>query len=79
MNVIVVNLAGGTLHGRLIEEGNASVCVFSIEPRTEFVLLYEGNNDDDPPMVRLGDGLKSVTKWPMDALQAIPDQPVQTI
>jgi hypothetical protein len=76
---IIVSLAGGTLHGRLIEEGNASVCVSSIEPGVESVLLYEGNNDDDPPMVRLGDALKSVTKWPMEALQAIPDAPVQTV
>jgi hypothetical protein len=29
---IIVSLAGGTLHGRLIEEGNASVYVSSIEP-----------------------------------------------
>ena len=76
---VIVSLAGGMFHGRLIKEGNASVCVSSIEPGTEYVLLYEGNNDDDPPMVRLGDALKSVTKWPMEALQAIPDQPVQAI
>jgi hypothetical protein len=76
---IIVSLAGGTLHGRLIEEGNTSVCVSSIEPGVESVLLYEGNDDDDPPMVRLGDALKSVTKWPMEALQAIPDAPVQEI
>ena len=76
---IIVSFAGGTLHRRLIEEGNASVCVSSIEPGAEFVLLYEGNNDDDPPMVHLGDALKSVTKWPVEALQAIPDQPVQAI
>ena len=77
---IVVSLAGGTLHGILIEEGNVSVRVSSIEPRTEFVLLYEGNNDDDdPPMVRLGDALKSITKWPMEALQAILEKPQQAI
>jgi len=76
---IIVSLVGGTLHGHLIEEGNASVCVSSIEPGAKSVLLYEGNNDDDPPMVRLGDALKSVTKWPIEALQAIPDAPVQAI
>jgi len=65
---IIVSLAGGTLHGRLIEEGNVSVCVSSIQSRAESVLLYEGNNDDDPLMVRLGDALKSVTKRPMKAL-----------
>ena len=62
---IVVNLAGGTLHGRVIEEGNVLVCVSSIEPGAESVLMYEGNNDDDPPMVRLGDAMKFITKWPM--------------
>ena len=65
---IVVNLAGGTLCGRFIEEGNVSVCVSSIEPGAESVLLHEGNNDNDPPMVRLGDALKSITNWPMEAL-----------
>jgi hypothetical protein len=59
---IIVSLAGDTLHERLIEEGNVSACVFSIEPGAESALLYEGNNDDDPPMVRLGDALKSITK-----------------
>jgi hypothetical protein len=43
------------------------------------VLLYECNNDDDPLMVRLGDTLKSITKWPMEALQAIPEELQQTI
>ena len=65
---IVVSLAGGTLHRRVIEEGNASVCISSNESGAESVLLYESNNDDDPPMVRLGDALKSITKWPMEAL-----------
>ena len=74
---IIVSLVGGTLHGRVIEEGNASMCISSIEPGTESVLLYEGNNDDDPPMVRLGNALKSITKWPMEALQAIPGEPQQ--
>ena len=40
-------------------------------------VIEEGNNDDDPPMVRLGDALKSITKWPMEALQAIPEEPQQ--
>ena len=74
---IIVSLAGGTLHGRVIEEGNASVCISSVEPGAESVMLYEGNNDDDPPMVRLGDALKSITKWPMEALQAIPTESQQ--
>ena len=38
------------------------------------MLLYESNNDDDPPMVRLGDGLNSTTKWPMEALKAIMEE-----
>ena len=67
---IIVNLAGGTLHMRVIEEGNVSVCVSSIEPGAKSVLLYKGNNNNDPPMVRLDDALKSITKWPMTALQA---------
>ena len=74
---IILSLAGGILHKRLIEEGNVSVCVTSIEPGTEYVLLYVGNNNDNPPMVCLGDALKFITKWPMEALQAIPDQPLQ--
>ena len=76
---IIVNLVGGTLHGQVIEEGNVPVCVSSIEPGSEAVLLYEGNNNDDPLMVRLGDALKSISKWPMEALQAIPEEPQQTI
>jgi hypothetical protein len=76
---IIVSLAGGTLYGQIIEEGNVSLCVFSIESGAESVLLYEGNNDDDPPMVRLGDAPKSITKWPIEALQAIPPEPQQTI
>jgi len=60
---IIVSLAGGTLHGQIIEEGN--VFVSSIDPGAESVLFYEGNNDDNPPMVHLGDALKSITKWPM--------------
>jgi hypothetical protein len=76
---IIVSLAGGTLHGQIIEEGNVSKCVSSIDPGAESVLFYEGNNDDDPPMVHLGDALKSITKWPMEALQAIPPEPQQTI
>jgi hypothetical protein len=72
---IIVSRAGGTLCGRLIEEGNVSVCMFSIEPGAESVLLYKGNNNDDPSMVRLRDALKSITKWPMEALQAIPEEP----
>jgi hypothetical protein len=50
--------------------------MFSIEPGAESVLLYKGNNnDDDPLIVRLRDALKSITKWPMEALQAIPEEP----
>ena len=74
---VIVSLAGGSLHGRIIEEGNVSVSVSSIEPGAESVLLYEGNNDDDPPMLRLGDALKSITKWPLEALKAIPPAPQQ--
>ena len=59
---IIVSIAGGTLHGRLIEEGNVSVCMSSIKSRADFVLLYEGNNNDDLPIVRLGNALKSITK-----------------
>ena len=64
---IIVNLAGGTLHGRVIEEGNVSMCVSSIKLGAESVLLYKDDNDNDPPMVRLGDALKSITTWPMEA------------
>ena len=67
---VIVSLAGGTLHGRLIEEGNVFVTISSIVPGSEAVLLYEGNNNNDPPMVRLGDALNSITKWPMEALEA---------
>ena len=75
---IIVSLAGGTFHGRLIEEGNISVCVSSIESRAESVLLYEGINDGDPLMVCLGDAMKSITKWPIEALKAIPEEPQKT-
>ena len=74
---IIVSLAGGTLDGWLIEEGNVSMCMSSIEPGAKFVLLYEGNDDDDPPVVRLGDAMKSITKWPMETLKAIPEEPQQ--
>jgi hypothetical protein len=43
------------------------------------MLLYKSNNDDDPPMVRLGDALKSITKWPIEVLQAISNEPQQAI
>ena len=71
---VIVSLAEGTLHGRLIEEGNVSMSVSSIEPGVESVLLYEGNNDNNLPMVRLSDALNSTTKWPMEALKAIPEE-----
>ena len=74
---IIVSLAGGILHGLLIEEGNVSVCVSSIESGAESVLLYDGNNHDNPMMVRLGDAMKSITKWPIKALKAIPEEPQQ--
>lgn len=67
---VIVSLAGGTLHGRILEEGNVSVTIASIVPGSEAVLLYEGNNNDDPQMVRFGDALNSMTKWPVDALKA---------
>jgi len=66
---VIVSLTRGLMHGRLIEEGNASVMISSIVPGSEAVFLFEGNNDDDPPMVRLEDALNSVTKWPVDALK----------
>ena len=66
----IVSLAGYTLHGRFIKEGHESVSVSSIELGAES-MLYEGNNDDDPPMVRLGDALKSTTKWHMGVLKTI--------
>ena len=72
---VIVSLAGGTLHVQLIEEGNIFVNVFSIEPGVEYVLLYECNNNNDPPMVRLGNAPKSITKWPMEARKAIPEEP----
>jgi hypothetical protein len=75
---IIVSLAGGALYMRLIEEGNVSVYVSPIELRAKS-MLYEGNNDDDPLMVRLGDALKSITKWLIKALQAIPEEPQQAI
>ena len=66
-------------HGQIIEEGNVSVCVSSLDPRAESVLFYEGNNEDDPPIVHLEDASKSIIKWPMEALQAIPPELQQTI
>ena len=66
---VIVSLAGGMMHGRMIEEGNASVMISSIVPGSKAMFLFEGNNDDDPPMVRLGDALNSVTKWLIHALK----------
>ena len=68
---VFVSFARGTLLGWLIEEGNVSVSVSSMKPGAESVLLYEGNNNDDPPMLHLGDVLKSTTKWPIKTLKAI--------
>ena len=48
---VIVSLVGGTLHGQLIEEGNIFVSVSSVEPELESILLYQGNNDDNPLMV----------------------------
>ena len=67
---VIVSLAGGMMHGRMIEEGYAFVMISSIVPGSEAVFLFEGNNDDDPPMVCLGDALNSVTNWPVHALKA---------
>ena len=67
---VIVSLAGGTLHGRIIEEGNVSVAISSIVPGSEGVWLYEANNDNEPPMARLGDALNSMTKWPLEAVKA---------
>jgi hypothetical protein len=36
------------------------------------MLLYEGNNNDDSPMVRVGDALNSTIKWPIEAF--IPEE-----
>jgi len=66
---VIVSLAGGRMHGRMIEEGHASIIISSVVPGSESVYLFEGNNDDDPPMVRLGDAVNSITKWPVDALK----------
>lgn len=66
---VIVNLAGATLHGRVIEEGNVSMTINSIVSGSEVALLYEANNNDDPlDVVHLRDALNSVTKWPMEAL-----------
>lgn len=66
----IVSLAGGTMHGRMIEEDNASVMISSVVPGSETLYLFEPNNDNDPPMQRLGDALNSITKWPVAALKA---------
>jgi len=67
----IVSLAGGMMHGWMIEEGNASVLISSVVPGSETLYLFEPNNNDDPPMQRLGDALNSITKWPVAALKAI--------
>lgn len=71
VHVVIVSLAWSTLHGQLIEEGNIYVSVSPIEPRAESMLLYKGNNDDDPLMVCLDNALKSITKWLTETLKAI--------
>ena len=67
-HVVIVSLVI-MMHGHMIEEGNAFVMISSIVPGSEAVFLFKGNNDDDPPMVRLGDALNFVTKWPIHALK----------
>jgi hypothetical protein len=44
--------------------------ISSVVPGSEMLYLFEPNNDDDPPMQRLGDALNSITKWPVAALKA---------
>jgi len=61
-HAVVVNVARATLYGRLIEEGNVSITITSIVPSSVDVLLYEANNNDHPPLVKLGNALKSITK-----------------
>jgi hypothetical protein len=66
---VIVSLAEDTFHGWLIEEGNVYVRIFSIVPGAEVVLLYGDNNNDDSLIVRLGDALNFITKWPMEPLK----------
>jgi len=61
-HAFVVNVAEGTLHGRIIEEGNVSIFITFIVLGSEDVVLYEANNNDSPLLVKLSDVLKSVTK-----------------
>ena len=35
------------------------------------MFLYEDNNNNNLPMVGLGNALNFTTKWPMEALKAI--------
>lgn len=67
---VIISLAGGTLHCRLIEEGMASVMITAVEPGSEEIGLYEPNETDDPVVDRLGGALNSITKWPVAALEA---------
>jgi hypothetical protein len=69
-HAVIVNVARATLHGRLIEKDNVFVIIISIVPGLEGTLLYEANNNDDPPMEYLSQALKSKTKWPLEALSA---------
>jgi len=48
---VIVNLAGSMFHGQIIEKGNLSISITSIVTGVENCLLYEGNNNDDPPIV----------------------------
>jgi len=70
-HAFVVNVVGGTLHMRLIEEGNVSISITSTVPGLEDIVLYEANNNDSLPLAKLSDALKSVTKWTIEILAAL--------
>lgn len=67
----IVSLAGGTMHCRMIEEGNASVMITAVEPGSEKVFLHEPNQMDDPVVERFGEALNTVILWPVAALKAV--------
>jgi hypothetical protein len=67
---VIMSVAGGTLHCRLIKDGMASVMITAVEPRSEEIGLYELNKNDNPVLDRFGAALNSITKWPVAALEA---------
>lgn len=48
--------------------------ISSYSSKNENIVVVRGHNNDDLPMLRLGDALNNTTKWPMEVLKATSDE-----